>query len=385
MTSSPPPVAPLDPFAPDSNGTPPAPSADSAAGAAPTPPRTPSPEVARELNRLGQAATVDGLMDAGDSTNQKKFQNQMVRARLGSAAGLFTALRCKHPATADHCLRVALMCSGWAAAVKLSDEQRSSLEVAALLHDLGKIGIPDAVLTKPGRLLPEEKATMAFHRQLAGDQIPRAARMLAIVDAFDSMITDHVYRPAKPRERALAELFDFAGTQFDPELVKEFTELVSRDQRLLTDQVASRWLTELTNDEDREWAPAGPVTGDKRPGDRRAGGSNALFEQKLVDNMHDGVMFVDNQRRIFLWNTGAERLTGIAGSAACGRTLEPSLLQMSTADGGLLPDNNCPVAKSIQSGVQTMLRVGVLGRSGRHVTIDRHGIPVHGDSSNPFG
>ena len=129
------------------------------------------------------------------------------------------------------------------------------LEVAALLHDVGKIGVPDKVLLKPGRLAPEEIASMSRHAALTvdvlascgapqplleivhyaapgstataadqdrqGDDMPLAARMLSIVDAFDSMTTDQLYRPARSRERALAELFQFAGSQFDPELVRQ--------------------------------------------------------------------------------------------------------------------------------------------------------------------
>ena len=69
--------------------------------------------------------------------------------------------------------------------------------------------------------------------------------MLSIVDAFDSMTTDQLYRPARSRERALAELFEFAGSQFDPELVRQFQALFSQDQNLLTDKLARRWLHRL--------------------------------------------------------------------------------------------------------------------------------------------
>lgn len=401
--------APFDPFAP---GPPAAPvSGDEVEGRS-------AQRLSSELAKLVEAAAEDGLTDAQPNANERKFQKQLVRARLGSAAGLFAAMRCKHPPTAQHCLRVALVCSGWSAASGLEDDERNTLEVAALLHDIGKIGVPDAVLTKPGRLMPEETATMALSRQqavemlgaagasqevidtvltaaawfngsheqlpLAGDQIPLAARMLAVADAFDSMTTDHVYRRARSRERALAELFDYAGRQFDPGLVKSFSQAINRDQRLLSDQVASRWLTDLSIVDTGAWT-AVTATTTHRPGDRRQQGSNALFEQMLVDNMHDGVVFVDNQRRIFMWNTGAERLTGIAGSAAAGRTFEPSLLQMSTERGSLVSDADCPIAKSIAAGAQMFDRVGVLGRSGRHVTIDLHVVPVYDDTGQPRG
>ena len=214
---------PIHPFAPDVP--------QSAALQTVTTDASDAERVSRELSRLGEAATEDGLMDPAETLTARKFQKQLVKARLGSAAGLFTALRCKHPATASHSLRVALVCSGWGAGLELTEEEQSTLEVAALLHDVGKIGVPDAILSKPNRLQPEEVATMACSRAMAvemlsaagapqlvldtvltanawfdgsngelplvGEQIPLAARMLAIADAFDSMTTDHVYRRAR--------------------------------------------------------------------------------------------------------------------------------------------------------------------------------------------
>ena len=110
----------------------------------------------------------------------------------------------------------------------MSDQQRDELEVAALLHDIGKIGVPDKILLKAGKHTAEETAVMNRHRQTAreilsacsasqeildilwyasawydgrspgferaGEQLPLGARMLAIAEAFDSMTTDHVYR-----------------------------------------------------------------------------------------------------------------------------------------------------------------------------------------------
>jgi len=74
--------------------------------------------------------------------------------------------------------------------------------------------------------------------------------MLSIVDAFDSMTTDHVYRPARSRERAIAELFRCAGTQFDPELVRKFSELFALDQNLFTEKLARHWLRGLSRHAD---------------------------------------------------------------------------------------------------------------------------------------
>ena len=82
------------------------------------------------------------------------------RLRLGIASSLFAALQCKDAATAGHGLRVALTCSAWAQKLELAPSDRDLLEVAALLHDIGVISVPDHILLKPGVLDCEEAALM---------------------------------------------------------------------------------------------------------------------------------------------------------------------------------------------------------------------------------
>jgi diguanylate cyclase (GGDEF)-like protein/PAS domain S-box-containing protein len=301
-----------------------------------------------------------------------------------------------------------LGCSSWAAVLQLDEETRDLLEVAALLHDVGKIGVPDKVLLKPGRLLPEEAEAMSRHwamtveilascgvpqnileivqyarasfdgsqpkQDRAGTEIPLPARMLSIVDAFDSMTTDHVYRPARSRERAIAELFQCGGSQFDPDLVRKFSNLFAQDQNLMTEKLARHWLHSLSRQEVAlPWEMAGQVGAATVPAPESA---PSLFEKMLIDNMHDGVLFVDPDCKIVLWNTGAERLTGVSSQAAFGRMFLPSLLDMYNSHHGRISDDECPVAQSIVSGVQSIGRVSILGRQGRHVAVDLHSIPV---------
>src|SRR4051812_28454313 len=176
------------------------------------------------LNSLDEAAAESGQSVADKRATE--HESKLVQARLGMASGLHAALRAKHPPTASHSLRVALGCSSWAASMQLDEETRDMLEVAALLHDVGKIGVPDKVLLKPGRLTPEEIALMTRHPALTtevlascgvpqllieivhcsrawynsgrpqerkAEALPLASRMLSIVDAFDSMTTDQLY------------------------------------------------------------------------------------------------------------------------------------------------------------------------------------------------
>lgn len=372
------------------------------------PPATTEQQVTNisSLLRSLEEAAAEGGQSLASSTHQQ-LENKLVQARLGIASGLFAALCAKHPPTASHSLRVALGCSSWAAAMQLDEETRDMLEVAALLHDLGKIGVPDKVLLKPGRLLPEEIALMARHATRTteilattgvpqelieivhysrawyhsnsgpydrqGEDLPLASRMIAIVDAFDSMTTDHVYRPARSRERAVAELFQFAGSQFDPDLVQRFATLFAQNENLYSDKLARRWLSRL------------PQGGNLLPWKVATGQAQSigtvdptpsLFERKLIDNMHDGVVFVDSQATILLWNAGMERLTGVSSAAACGRTLAPHLMDMCSSHEQRVANEDCPVAHSIVTGVQWMGRVSIMGRHGRHVAVNLHAIPV---------
>jgi diguanylate cyclase (GGDEF)-like protein/putative nucleotidyltransferase with HDIG domain/PAS domain S-box-containing protein len=367
------------------------------------------------LHSLDEVSQPGGLSEK-PGLDASRHQSKLVTARLGIASGLFSALRYKHRPSADHSLRVALGCSSWAAMLGLPKDQRDALEIAALLHDVGKIGVPDPVLTKPSSLLPKEAMLMAQHRQIGlailsncgvpssvldiirlastgyaeggseqphcGTSLPVPSRMLAIVDAFDAMTTDHVYRPAKSRERALAELVQFGGTQFDDRLVKKFNRLFACDQNLLAAQVAQRWLHELSQEKmNLPWQ----IESRNQTSEIELTQPHQLFEEKLINNMHGGVVFVDNQARIFLWSAGIERLTGLTASTAGGHVFTPGLLEMSDDAGRPLSDQQCPVVQSIRRGVQNTQRVGIRGRDGRRINIDLHTIPVRAQAGGLLG
>lgn len=374
-------------------------------------------DVGRLLEAIDEAACSTGQASPERLAAAAEQQRRLVEGRLGMATSLFIALRCKHPATAAHSLRVAIGCSAWAAALEMPDKLRSQLEIAALLHDVGKIGVPDAVLTKPGRLTPGEVelidqsreaarqilttagapseivegvyATGAWHDgshrtlKLTGDETPFVSRMIAIVDAFDAMTTDQVYRPARSRERAIATLYENAGTQFDPELVGSYCELFSKDQSRLDADVAARWLGTVSAQADRlPWNPSAPAQQPlASPAADTENSPQGFYAAKLIENMHDAVVFLDARRIITHWNVGAERLTGVGASAALGKQFTPSLLDMAAPNGQLLGEADCPVAKAMREGVQSLERVSVLGRNGKSISVELHAIPIASDSN----
>jgi diguanylate cyclase (GGDEF)-like protein/putative nucleotidyltransferase with HDIG domain/PAS domain S-box-containing protein len=176
---------------------------------------------------------------------------------------LMAALIFRDPITAEHSRRVADLCVS-AARGQMSEEQCYVLEVAALLHDIGKLGVPDSILLKPGPLTDEERRIMSTHDRIGveilrdafslqelsdivgnshawyagnpyepklptGDAIPLGARILTIADAYDAMTSDRVYRKARPPKNAFDELRRCAGWQFDPNQVNRFIDVVSKD------------------------------------------------------------------------------------------------------------------------------------------------------------
>ncbi|MEO0530307.1 MAG: diguanylate cyclase [Planctomycetota bacterium] len=382
--------------------------------AAPTPQQetaiasAPEPNVKELLRAIDEAASTTGQASPEQLAAGAIEQQHLVKGRLGLASALFTSLRCKHPATADHSLRVALGCSAWASALQMPEKLRLQLEVAALLHDVGKIGVPDAILSKPGRLTDEELEVIDSSREaarhilqaagapdeiiegvacasawfdgshrtvsLTGEQTPFVSRMIAIVDAFDSMTTDQVYRPARSRDRAIAVLYESAGTQFDPDLVNSYCDLFSQDQSRLEAEIAQRWLSEVaTPGTALPWSPTKhlPIATDGSKAD-----PTDVFASRLISNMHDAVIFVDRRRIVTEWNTGAERLTGVGATAAIGKEMTPSLLDMAVATGELIHDDDSPIATAIEDNHQALERVSVMGRNGQNVTVDMHVIPV---------
>lgn len=341
-------------------------------------------------------------------------QNQLIAVRLGVASGVFTSLRVRHKPTADHSLRVALLCSGWALSTQMREEDRHTLEVAALLHDVGKIAVPDAVLRKPSSLTPEQSQLMSESRKhglqvlscfapqavldsvaavgswydgsrglvrAQGSNLPVSSRMITIVDAFDSMTSDTVYRKGMSRERVIAELFAFAGTQFDPELVAHFAKWNAEGRASLTRRFADSWLAALSEAAaDQLWQLRLPQVDYASLMTRKD-----LFYQELLHGIHDAVMFLDGHGQVLEWSRGATQMTGIVASAVEQRHWIPRLVGLRDATGRTISDDACPITAAVLNGRHMKERMMINGRGGIRINVDILVLPVRAQGQNAVG
>lgn len=197
---------------------------------------------------------------------------------LGTIGALTAAIDAKDRYTRGHSARVALLSAQLAQAIGLDHEEVESIRIAGLVHDVGKIGVPEAILTKMGRLTDEEFEAIKLHpeigynilkdipplratlpgvlyhherydgrgypKNLAGTDIPLIARIICLADTFDAMSSTRSYRPAMPREKVLAEFERCAGTQFDPELVPAFVSLDFSEYDALVAEALGPWQAE---------------------------------------------------------------------------------------------------------------------------------------------
>jgi putative two-component system response regulator len=187
---------------------------------------------------------------------------EVVGAR-GVIAALANAVEAKDATTEMHCQRLAGLAHRLGMRAGLEPQELKGLVFGALLHDIGKIGVSDAVLTKPAALTAREWHEMRQHPligericeplasaaqfapiirshherwdgegypdRLRGEQIPLGARIVGLVDAYDAMIHDRPYRRARTVDMAIAEINGLAGIQFDPDLARMFVEIVQRE------------------------------------------------------------------------------------------------------------------------------------------------------------
>jgi putative nucleotidyltransferase with HDIG domain len=225
----------------------------------------------RKASRTGELpefhanpSTILEIRELAENYNRAAVSVREAGERLQSAyleftGSLASALDARDPYTAGHSWRVSQLSFAAAEALRLPAADRERIRIGALLHDIGKIGIADAVLQKPGRLTREEFEIVTQHPVIgrrilegvrgftpfltavelhhenwdgsgypygqSGEQTPVDARIIHVADAYDAMTSDRSYRLGLRHEEAIQEILDFAGVQFDPLIAEVFAGL----------------------------------------------------------------------------------------------------------------------------------------------------------------
>jgi diguanylate cyclase (GGDEF)-like protein/putative nucleotidyltransferase with HDIG domain len=186
------------------------------------------------------------------------------RGQTDLVSALSNALQAKDHTTRAHAERCSFFAAALAAELGLGEAEIADVRLASLLHDIGKLTVPDEILQKAGPLSGDEMNVMQRHPadganmlpqtralsgvfsavrhhherfdgtgypdNLAGEQIPLTSRILLVTDAYDAMTSDRPYRAAMPEDAAMEELRRCSGTQFDPQIVEAFFRVLSRNR-----------------------------------------------------------------------------------------------------------------------------------------------------------
>lgn len=213
-------------------------------------------------DKLG--ANVAWVGTCTDIEAQKRAEQDTLATREAALRALGLALEVRDRETSDHTERVTTLAVQLGTALGLQPEALGHLRLGASLHDLGKVAVPGRILHKPGTLTGEERREMQRHSaegerlaaalefvpppalqlvrhhhehwngggypdHLRGEAIPYLARLFAVIDVYDALLSERPYKAAWTREQALAELEAQSGQQLDPHMVEVFTRMVQED------------------------------------------------------------------------------------------------------------------------------------------------------------
>jgi diguanylate cyclase (GGDEF)-like protein/PAS domain S-box-containing protein len=230
-------------------------------------PRDPAFDLSLAIGHGTKKTTAESLPDViKEATDYMYSRKLLIQSSSHSSilSAVVATMYERSQETEAHALRLSEISKRIAAKLSLPQKDIDELEVFAMLHDIGKVGIEDRILNKPDRLTDEEWTIMKRHpeigyriakaspelevvaeyilshherwdgkgypRGLVGENIPLLARIIAVADSYDAMTEDRVYRKAMTEQEAVEEIVRNTGTQFDPEIVGLFLEIIAEDR-----------------------------------------------------------------------------------------------------------------------------------------------------------
>ncbi len=267
--------------------------------------------------------------------------------RLSLLGRMLAAIRFRDDSIFFHSRRVAIIGVGIAQRLGWSSEEVQNLEIAALLHDFGKVGVPDHILQKPGKLNADERELIRTAHDVAeilfqasrftettleifrdsqsisgdgGGLLGRhlGARILSVADAFDSLTHDQAHRRALTREQALQHLQNTEGAKFDRNVVAALQRWLASEESQQLDQASEVEQAIRANSQNDPEAVA------------QASGLCHLFSHlTLLESLYDAYYLIDAESRIVVWSRGAEKMFDKKRSAVLGAKWSRSIVEYS--------------------------------------------------------
>lgn len=325
---------------------------------------------------------------------------------------LLRALKLRDPCIVLHSQRIAVISSGVARLLGWDDEQRRQLEVAALLHDLGKLGIPEHILKKPGKLSSEEYDFVLRHHYAAVNllqalqtdpsvvtmlsmlflnfdggtsvvendglpqELPLGARILAVADAYDSLNSAKPYRRGMTHKEVMAVLEEKSGSRYDGNVVRAL----------------GRWYDAEGDTLFRYSDPMQPLEGTPDASDQQKIGIVVLSQILNVlyqfQELYDGYFILDSFGNYTIWSDGMPGMTGLPLQGVLGRTWHPADVQLSSmTDDKATPEtrDETAIGQAIKNGrPQFASRLCRISDT-RHMKVDVYTLPITGSGSQIHG
>ena len=345
-----------------------------------------------------------GLMQLSTETDSEPQAGQDAAELSGVIARdtlrcLLSALHFRDVATVRHVRRVALLAVGVGRYLSWDSPQLRILEVAALLHDIGKIGVPDSILFKPGKLGPNEAELMALHHHIGVDvlqaarvhpevldiliqshgdfndtgsrqrrldgRVHQGARILSVADAYDSMATDQVYRRGRPHAEIMEVLQEASGTQFDGNVVSALRRWIEREGLPFQGERGESSLPDVMS---RQATPADALESSNL--------GHIISYLYLLESLYDGFHLVDSDLKVVVWNHRMEELVGQRAGNVLGQRWTPRLFDFQDDCDRPLADSDYPIHRVVATGRGTTTPLRCRHTDGSIVQVEVQSVPL---------
>ncbi len=345
------------------------------------------------LELMTFTSSTEESRSAEDSLISKKMLKQ-----------LLVELRHRDELTYRHSERVALLATGIAKYLGWNGQQLQRLKLAALLHDIGKIGVPDTVLHKPGEFNLDESELVSLYYNVGQDilqachadtllleivsqsydslqesftctiaksNIHQGARILAVADAYDSMSFNQAYRHAKSHTEIMEELTEKSGTQFDGNIVSTLQSWIQQE--------GFPYTPESQNFEETNTYSSSSDTQSSRSF------SHLFSYLHLLESMYDGFTIVDSDMKHVLWNRGAEKLFGRPVRTMIGQTWSPQKMALHDSQDRPLPESAYPINQVLENEEPLFSTVRIQHTSGEWIDVEVQTLPITDEQGKLHG